>query len=94
VATGRHSDHTRLAPPAVRTLQCAAHDAHVACAVEGVVEPPGCDSVYHLLNGFVVVLGVDEVSRTQFLCNLELLGVDVDSLNDACSTNFGALDDT
>lgn len=67
----------------MRTQNESHHDLHIANALKGVVHAPVGHLHQHLLDGLAVVLGVHKLCGSEFLCFLELRGVDVHA-NDPC----------
>src|SRR5437763_570538 len=75
----RDADDDRLPPALVAALERGAHDAHVADAFEGVVDPAVGHVDDDLLDGQVVVLGVDAIGGAERSGHREFLGVGVDA---------------
>src|SRR5690606_7727138 len=73
-----HPDNHRLTPALVAALQGRAHHVHVADTFEGVVHSAVGQINDHLLNGAVIVFGVNAVGGAQLLGDFELGRVDID----------------
>jgi hypothetical protein len=97
LASSSDTNNDALAPALVASLQGAAHDVHVASAVESVVETaighvhqPGLDCL-----AILQVLGrVDKVGSSELGRPLLLLLVHIDDDDLACFVLDSALDDT
>src|SRR5690606_10898792 len=77
LARASHADDHALAPAAVRALERRAHHLDVADALEAVVNAPAGHLHDHLLDGPVMVPGVDAVGGTHFGRQPELVGLGV-----------------
>ena len=87
-----YSNHTRRAPTTVGTFQGRAHDLNVPRAVERIIDSPlGQVTSNVLLDRFVECFAIDAIRRSEPFGHLELLWVDVDRNNLACSRHFSAL---
>lgn len=62
------------------------HNANIADAFEGVVNPSICQLHQHFLNGLAVVLWVHKLSGSELLGSFKLVWVDVNA-NDPGGTN-------
>src|SRR5690606_13203725 len=78
LARASHADDHALSPAAVRALERRAHHLDVADALEAVVHAPAGHLHDHLLDGPVVVPGVDAVGGAHFGRQPELVGIGVD----------------
>ncbi len=87
-----HADDHALTPAAVRAFQRGTHHIHVADALEAVVHAPGRHVDDDLLDGLVVVLGVDAVGGAKGAGQVELGGVGVDGDDAPRLGQLGALD--
>src|SRR5690606_36473681 len=78
LARAGHADDHALAPAAMRALERRAHHLDVADALEAVVHAPAGHLDDHLLDGPVMVPGVDAVGGAHFGRQPELVGIGVD----------------
>src|SRR5699024_3360229 len=88
-----HADNDRLAPALVAALQRLAHDVDVADALERVIDAAVGQVDDDLLDGVIVVFGVDEIGGSELTCQIELVGVDVDGDDALGAGHDRALDD-
>jgi hypothetical protein len=78
----------------VSSFEGGAHDLGAAGRVEGVVDAPLCLLDEDLLNGLVVVVGVDAVCRAKLPRHVELGRVRVNGVDRLGLAHLGGLDDT
>ncbi len=63
----KHTDDAAFTPSLVTRLERGSHGVDVADTLEGVVQASVGELDQHLLNGLLVVLGVDAVGGTELL---------------------------
>ena len=72
-------------------LESGPHSVHIAYAFERIVQPSVSHVDEHLLNGSVVILGVNEFIAAKLLGHFELLGVHVDTYYTFSASHLAAM---
>lgn len=80
-----------LSSLAIKRVSCNEAHLHVADALKGVVTAPLGELHQNLLNGLLIVLGVQAISGTKLLGSIKLGRVDIDGKDAGSTCLLGSL---
>src|SRR5476651_275362 len=85
-----HADNDGFAPAFMAALQRGTHHVNVADALEGEVHAAVGHFDDHVLNRLIEIFRVDQIGGTEFTCQIEFAGVQINPDDAACTGHHGA----
>ena len=93
VTRGSNSDNAGRAPSTMRALKSGAHHFGITCAIKAIVDAPlGHDSSNVFLDWSLDGSWVEAIRRTELLCVLKFVRIEVDGNDFGGTGHLGTLD--